>query len=161
MKRNQSLYTVIWNKESSSLSMKVLLLIVLMLSCYACQKTDYPEEVDAIEARVTTIEQRIAQLEKMEQRITAYEFQIRELRESILRLADMVAKTPEAALTKRDQPPSRTKEEYYLVQPGDSLYGVAQKYGFTVEELRRLNNLKKGQPIHPGQKLLVNPKHAQ
>jgi LysM repeat protein len=141
--------------------MKVFLLIVLLLSCYACQKTDYPEEVDAIEARVTVIEQRIAQLEKMEQRITAYEFQIKELRESIVRLADMVTKTPGAALTKKGQPAGQTKEEYYLVQPGDSLYGVAQKYGFTVEELRRLNNLKKGQIIHPGQKLLVNKKHTQ
>jgi LysM repeat protein len=41
------------------------------------------------------------------------------------------------------------------------LYGIAQEYGLTVEELRQLNNLTKGQVIYPGQKLLVNSKRAQ
>jgi LysM repeat protein len=43
------------------------------------------------------------------------------------------------------------------VSAGESLYRIAQKYGITVDELLRLNSLKKNQAIYPGQKLLVAP----
>ena len=161
MKRNQSLYTVIWNKESSSLSMKVFLLIVLFLCCHGCQKRDYTEELDAISARLAMIEQRMTQLEKMEQRISAYEFQLKELQESFARLDSIVTEIHEASQTNRGQPVTHRKAGYYRVERGDSLYGIAQKYGLTVEKLRRLNNLNKGEVIYPGQRLLVKSKRVQ
>jgi LysM repeat protein len=143
------------------LGIRVLVLIALFLSCYGCQKRDYAEVVDSIEARMTMIEQRVAQLEKMEQRISAYEFQIKELRESIARLDNRVAEILKAPQTIKAQPATQVKAGYRAVHRGDSLYGIAQEYGLTVEELRRLNNLTKGQVIYPGQKLLVNSKPAQ
>jgi LysM repeat protein len=143
------------------LGIRVLVLIALFLSCYGCQKRDYAEAVDAIEARLTMIEQRITQLEKMEQRISAYEFQLKALRESIARLDNRVTDILEAPQTIKGQSTSQGRAGYYLVHRGDSLYGIAQEYGLTVEELRRLNNLTKGHVIYPGQKLLVNSKHAQ
>jgi len=143
------------------LCIKVLVLIALFLSCYGCQKRDYAEAVDSIEARLTMIEQRVTQLEKMEQRISAYEFQLKELRESLRRLDNLVTKIPEAPQTNKGQPATQGKAGYYLVHRGDSLYGIAQEYGLTVGELRRLNNLTKGHVIYPGQKLLVNSKRAQ
>ena len=33
-------------------------------------------------------------------------------------------------------------DDYYVVQPGDSLYGIAKKYNTTVSEIIKLNNLK-------------------
>lgn len=33
-------------------------------------------------------------------------------------------------------------DDYYIVQPGDSLYGIAKKYNTTVSEIIKLNNLK-------------------
>ncbi len=141
--------------------MGILFRIALFLSCYGCQKRDYAEAVDAIEARLTMIEQRITQLEKMEQRISAYEFQLKELRKCFRRLDKLVTEILEAPQTNKGQPATQGKSGYYLIHRGDSLYGIAQKYGLTVEELRRLNNLTKGQVIYPGQKLLVNSKPAQ
>lgn len=144
-----------------ALGIRVLVLIALFLSCYGCQKRDYAEAVDAIEARLTMIEQRVTQFEKMEQRISAYEFQLKELRESLRRLDNLVTEILEAPQTIKGQPATQGKGGYYLVHRGDSLYGIAQEYGLTVEELRRLNNLSKGHVIYPGQKLLVNSKRAQ
>ena len=143
------------------LRIKILLLIVLFLSCYGCQKRDYTEELDTISARLAMIEQRMAQLEKMEQRISAYEFQLKALQESFTRLDSIVTEILEASQTNRDQSDTQGKIDYYRVHRGDSLYEIAQKYGLTVEELRRLNNLNRGHVIYPGQMLLVNSKRVQ
>lgn len=143
------------------LGIRVLFLIALFLSCYGCQKRDYAEALDSIEVRLTMIEQRVTQFEKMEQRISAYEFQLKALRESLGRLDNLVTEILEAPQTIKGQPATQGKAGYYVVHRGDSLYGIAQKYGLTVEELRRFNNLTKGHVIYPGQRLLVNSKRAQ
>ena len=44
--------------------------------------------------------------------------------------------------------------DYYIVQKGDSLWSIANKYGITVQELKKLNNLSSNM-ISVGQKLLV------
>lgn len=41
----------------------------------------------------------------------------------------------------------------YTVQPGDTLSEIAQKYGMTVNELVKLNNIKNPNLIYPGQKI--------
>ena len=45
----------------------------------------------------------------------------------------------------------------YLVQPGDTLWDIAEEHGLSVEELVRLNNMNLDDPIYPGQKLRVAP----
>ena len=44
--------------------------------------------------------------------------------------------------------------DYYIVQKGDSLWSIANKYGITVQELKKINNLSSNM-ISVGQKLLV------
>ncbi len=44
--------------------------------------------------------------------------------------------------------------DYYTVKKGDTLYGIANKYGLTVDELKALNNLSSNL-LSVGQKLLV------
>ena len=44
---------------------------------------------------------------------------------------------------------------FHVVQKGDTLYSIARRYGISVEELKRLNNLVNN-TITVGQKLLVN-----
>ena len=53
------------------------------------------------------------------------------------------------------QATSQEKKQYHNVVRGDTLYSISRKYGLSVEEIRRLNNLNKNQPIQPGQKLMV------
>ncbi len=45
---------------------------------------------------------------------------------------------------------------YYAVQKGDTLYSIAKKYDLTVDELRDLNDVSRGEKLHRGQKLRVN-----
>lgn len=45
-------------------------------------------------------------------------------------------------------------ENYYIVKSGDTLYSIAKKYGLTVEELKKMNNLSSN-TLSINQKLLV------
>lgn len=47
--------------------------------------------------------------------------------------------------------------EYYTVKSGDTLYGIARKFGTTVEKLKDINNLSSN-TLSIGQKLLVTDK---
>lgn len=45
--------------------------------------------------------------------------------------------------------------EYYTVVSGDSLWGIANRFGLTVHELCELNNISITTVIHPGDRLIV------
>ncbi len=45
-------------------------------------------------------------------------------------------------------------ENYYIVKSGDSLWSIARKYGISVDELKRINNLSSNM-LSVGQKLLI------
>ena len=51
-------------------------------------------------------------------------------------------------------PPQQT-DDYYTVQEGDTLSGIAEKFGTTVTELVRLNHIENPNLIYPGQKILL------
>ncbi len=52
--------------------------------------------------------------------------------------------------------PSKDEVEgdYYIVQAGDSLYSISRRYGLTVDELKRLNNLTSNN-LTIGQRLMI------
>lgn len=45
--------------------------------------------------------------------------------------------------------------EVYIVKPGDTLSGIANKYNTTYQELARINNIKNPNLIYPGQKIRI------
>ncbi|MBW1697403.1 MAG: LysM peptidoglycan-binding domain-containing protein [Deltaproteobacteria bacterium] len=47
------------------------------------------------------------------------------------------------------------RKKYHQVRSGETLYSIGRKYGITVKELLRLNNMSSGDIIYPGQKLVV------
>jgi membrane-bound lytic murein transglycosylase D len=44
---------------------------------------------------------------------------------------------------------------YHKVAPKETFYSISKKYDITIEELLRLNQLKKNDVLKPGQKLIV------
>jgi LysM repeat protein len=50
---------------------------------------------------------------------------------------------------------------HHEVQSGETLYAIGRRYGISVEELRRLNDLGNDNTIQPGQKLIVTPNTVQ
>jgi LysM repeat protein len=69
------------------------------------------------------------------------------------------AKQPAIKSETRPPPPKPTvtsQMKYHTVQKGETLPKIGKKYGIAVEELRKLNNLSKGQSLKIGQKLLVS-----
>ncbi len=48
---------------------------------------------------------------------------------------------------------ARAARSYHLVEPGETLIGIAARYGVTVEALTKENSIQRSKPIFPGQKL--------
>ncbi len=69
--------------------------------------------------------------------------------------AELRAAVAKAAYAAEQKPRSQAEGQYHVVQSGDSLSKIGQQYGISVDELCRMNNMKKTDTIHPGQKLLV------
>ena len=60
------------------------------------------------------------------------------------------------ASTVATQPPKQPSgKRYHVVQKGETLFRIAQKYGKKVADLQKLNNIAPKQEIFPGQKLLI------
>ncbi len=51
--------------------------------------------------------------------------------------------------------PTPTIAALYVVQPGDTLSAIAERFGFTVDEIVAANNLTDPNFIQPGQTLLL------
>jgi spore coat assembly protein SafA len=52
-------------------------------------------------------------------------------------------------------PPSGPCPKYYTVQPGDTLWSIAQKFGISIDDLIRSNYLLNPSMIYPGQTLII------
>ncbi|CAN5188613.1 lytic transglycosylase domain-containing protein [soil metagenome] len=72
-------------------------------------------------------------------------------------------KNPPATTTSTSKPPatttstdaSGTKYQYYTIKGGDNLWTIAQKYGTTVDELKKLNGFGSKIVLHTGDKIKI------
>ncbi|MGI8893833.1 MAG: LysM peptidoglycan-binding domain-containing protein [Bacteroidia bacterium] len=72
----------------------------------------------------------------------------------------VAAKTekPADSTNKSTEKSSETRSDfiYYTIQPGDTLWNIAQRYdGVTVEELKQINKINNGKDLQPGTRIKV------
>jgi LysM repeat protein len=63
---------------------------------------------------------------------------------------------PEKKQPANEAQPAKKKSVVHVVRKGETLESIARKYGTTVLELRRLNDLKKNAILRVGQKLVIS-----
>lgn len=54
-----------------------------------------------------------------------------------------------------EEPESEQLGYYYIVQPGDSLYRIAQRFNIPLKELIRVNQIPPPYTIYPGQRIFL------
>lgn len=160
-----------------------ILLIVILIALFSGGNSELsPKDFTAISTRVDFLENRLTRLEEMELRIASLQEQGNMLRQSLgeteilvqslTQKVDVLTKRLEAqekeitatvkeAKVREDtavKPASPPKQRVHEVSRGETLYRISSKYGLTVDELCRLNNINPSQPIYPGQKLIIAPK---
>jgi LysM repeat protein len=160
--------------SGSSRYLRILLIVILVLIfaggiLYFLGRQPTSSEVGPLQSKVVALEQRIAGLEKriaelqgkmstpapdlgLLQRVDSLTQKVDALEKHKQPIAELKAKPPTPS-----KPAASAEKKYHTVQKGETLYGISKKYGISVEELRKLNNLSKTSSLRTGQKLLVSP----
>lgn len=147
----------------------VIVAILVYLFLQPAKRMPGPES--ALSSKLEVLERRVAQLEGRGKATAQWDEKLESLSKSLSERMDQIEKEvarikaevestkkkiETAAAPKKEQEPPKAAA-YHVVSKGETLYRIALRYNMTVEEVRRLNNLKPDQPILPGQKLLVKP----
>ena len=157
----------------------LLVLIVLVLLLFIGGNGDSKEDLLLIQSRLTRVEARIKNTGALEDRIQQIEEQQLGVRQSLLK-ADRSIGSLKGDLTQlteafensrekttavpqkvevqkqaQEKKVSQPEKRYHVVSRGETLYRISKKYGVSVDELRRLNNMGPAALIHPGLKLLI------
>ena len=75
-----------------------------------------------------------------------------------LRLPSGMKKSAEIAIaeiTKQTAQRTQTAQTIHVVQKGETLWSISQKYGVSVKEIQKKNNLREGSPLETGKKLYI------
>jgi len=161
------------------LGVGIVIVVLIVILLFRGENKVSKEEFKSLSNRLDQIERRLASSEAAEKKISSFESQFqtlnqslsrldgadRTLRERMDKLAQQMEKpatppgpAPKATTTPPSQKtaPPKSTSRYHEVAPGETLFQIAGKYGMSVEDLRRLNKIKSGQTLQPGQKLLVS-----
>ena len=112
--------------------------------------------VAQIESRIgapSPVEEKVESLFKgVSERLSLIEKDLGRLKEDMESVKKIA---PTAALPEKAQASPPAPSAYHVVSRGETLYRIALRYNMTLEELRRLNDLKPDQPLLVGQRLRV------
>ena len=139
------------------------------------------EQLQALEKRIEQLEKKMATLGGMDQaleridnsekelglimeRLDRFEgtvtTQIDQIIKELGKLHQKTGSAP-APKAKAAQPVAKSttekKMKVHEVSAGETLYSISRRYGLTVDQLRKYNNIGKDTAIRPGQKLKLSP----
>ncbi len=114
------------------------------LQSMAEQVSDIQQTVDYINKRQGNLEQRVAALSAQPKS------QADEPRQAAKKPAKK-SRTPNSTARQN----TGKAEKYHVVAAGDTRYGIARRYGLSVDQLDRMNGFSADTIIRPGQKILV------
>ena len=156
--------------SSKSLGILLGILLVVLFAgsiLYFFSKRPTGDEINILQSKVIELERKNAELEKQLGELQGKIGTITPTPDLILRVetlaqkVEALEKQPTAESKAKPSVPSKpvvsTEKQYHIVQKGETLYRISKKYGISVEELRKLNNLSEDQPIYTGQKLRISP----
>ncbi|MGD9213390.1 MAG: LysM peptidoglycan-binding domain-containing protein [Desulfobacteraceae bacterium] len=127
---------------------------------------DRLDKFAAIDEKVTRIWEQAKSFEKFKGRFDRTEasmsLRMDHLTMSLETIQKQLAQLRESAATpvspaKTDAPGTRKQTQYHVVQAKDTLYSISRRYKLKVDQLLKMNQLKPGSVIQPGQKLIVAP----
>ncbi|MCM8806431.1 MAG: LysM peptidoglycan-binding domain-containing protein [Candidatus Omnitrophica bacterium] len=106
---------------------------------------EMPDRVNRIEEKLNSLEKKFDESTKiLLEEIVRHESEIYRLKKEFYGKEKEVVKS-----ILKDE-----KRNYYIVKKGDHLTKIAQRFNTTVEEIKKINNLKED-TVYPGQKLLI------
>ena len=126
----------------------VVFLIFILTFLFRDKEKVTLADITTIRTKMEEVEKRLAAIEGLERKVAGLENKIKGLERSQSRL-----KSPPTANAKQTTKANR----YHVVKRGETLSGIAKKYGMTLRELSRLNHITLKTIIRPGQRLLVAP----
>ena len=164
--------------KSLMLGGAVVLIVVLAALFFLAQGEKKSPEVDLqpLLTKIGLLEERMAKLESrakeapqvqekldsltrnLNERLSHLEKDINQIKEEAASGKKKADVSQPAAPTPAPPPLSPSKPgatRFHTVAPGENLFRIALRYHLSVEELRRLNNLKPDQSLQVGQKLTV------
>jgi anti-anti-sigma factor len=158
----------------------IVLVVVLAVLFFMAQGEKKSPEVDLqpLLKKIGLLEERMLKLESkgkeapqvqekldsltrnLNERLSHLEKEINQIKEEVA----SAKKKPEVSQppTPPPAPPAKSPAKpgttrVHTVAPGENLYRIALRYNLSVEELRRLNNMRPDQSLQVGQKLTVGP----
>lgn len=143
-----------------------LLAGTLFVLMSACGQQPSQDVLTQIHARLDQLEQKITKLDAKDAELTelvndgkASAIKLEENMAALTQQVEKIASRPSALSMRKSAQPSgivSPGEKQHTVAQGETLYSIAKRYGLSVDELRRINNLSQGQPIQAGQNLAVS-----
>ena len=157
------------------MSVGVFILTVIFLVVWVnSNKKSTDIELNTFNLKINMVETRLSQLEKeipelqasvtkgqvpqdfLTQRLNTLSLQVNKLKDQVGSTAEGVR----GLASVQPNPVIQDKGRYHEVRPGETLYRIAKTYGFSVDELCRLNDISPDDvsDIQPGRRLLVSSK---
>jgi LysM repeat protein len=136
---------------------RVMLLILLPFFCLvsACGNEKSSDELNSIKSRVEYIEKRLDGLEGITEKLVRLEKKVKSLEQTMTKVDRSLATMVEAKSSQK-KAVGTIKKAHHTVGRGDNLSRIAKRYGLSVVELCRLNQITPKTIIRPGQKLIVS-----